>query len=113
MFALTAPDLHVPANELTCYKMLPIQAITCLQVEPMSLEWPVALPADSDQSSMKIPMTHIRQTLFQLSHIYVGGAMLFNHLKYNEVACTGTHVAIFLMTVFDVLPGILEVSLGL
>ena len=39
--------------------------------------------------------------------------MLFNHLKYNEVAWKGTHVAIFLMTVFDVLPGMLEVLLGL
>ena len=37
--------------DLTCYKTLPIKSVTCLQVEPMSLEWPVALNAGSDQSS--------------------------------------------------------------
>ena len=62
---------------------------------------------------MKIPMTNIQKTLFQLPLIYVGGATLFNHLKYNEVAWIGTYVSIFLMTAFDVSPGILEVLLGI
>ena len=92
--------------DLTCYKTLPTKSVTCLQVEPMSLEWPVAPSAGSD-------MTNIQKTLFQLSHIYVGGAMLFNHLKYNEVVWIGTRVSIFLMAVFVVLPGILEVLLDL
>ena len=38
--------------DLTCRKTLPTKAITCLQVGPMSLEWPIALPAESDQSSL-------------------------------------------------------------
>ena len=63
--------------------------------------------------SMKIPMTNIQKTLFQFSHIDVGGAMLFNHLKYNEVVWMGTRVSIFLMAVFDVLVGMQEVLLGL
>ena len=58
-------------------------------------------------------MTNIRNTFLQLRRIYVGGAVLFNHLKYNEVVWKGTHVSIFLMAVFDVLPGILEVLLDL
>ena len=65
------------------------------------------------QRLRKIPMTEILKILFQLSHIYVGGAMLFNHLKYNEVVWIRTRVSIFLMAVFDVLPGIPEVLLGL
>ena len=31
--------------DLTCYKTLPTKSVTCLQVEPMSLEWPAAPPA--------------------------------------------------------------------
>ena len=38
--------------DLTCYKTLPTKSVTCLQVEPMSLEWPVALPVESEQSSL-------------------------------------------------------------
>ena len=38
--------------DLTCYKTLPTKSVTCLQVGPMSLEWPVALPAGSDQSCL-------------------------------------------------------------
>ena len=37
--------------DVTCYKTLPTKAVTCLHVGPMSLEWPVALLAGSDQSS--------------------------------------------------------------
>ena len=40
--------------DLTCYKTLPTKAITCSQVGPVSLEWPVALPAESDQSSLSL-----------------------------------------------------------
>ena len=82
----------------------------------MSLEWTVALPAGSDQysssSSMTTPMTNIWVTLFQLSHIYAGGATHFNHLKYSKMVRIGTRVSIFLMAVSDVLPGTLGVSIG-
>ena len=37
--------------DLTCYKTLPIKYITCLQVGPMFLEWPVDPIARFDQSS--------------------------------------------------------------
>ena len=37
--------------DLTCYKTLPTKSMTCLQVAPMSLEWPVAVPAASDPYS--------------------------------------------------------------
>ena len=40
--------------DLTCYKTLPTKSATCLQVGPMSLEWLVALPAGSDQSSVSL-----------------------------------------------------------
>ena len=38
--------------------------------------------------------------------------MLFNHLKFNVVAWIGTH-SMFLMEVFDVVPGVLDVLLCL
>ena len=37
--------------DFTCYKTLLTKSITCLPVGTMSLEWPVALPAGSDQYS--------------------------------------------------------------
>ena len=58
-------------------------------------------------------MTNIQMALVLLLHIHVGGAMLFNHLKYNDLPWIGTHVSIFQMAVSDVLLGILEVLLGL
>ena len=61
---------------------------------------------------MKNHRMNIQETLSQLTHIYVGSAMLFNHLSYNVIVWIGTRVSIFLMAVTDVLPGILEVSLG-
>ena len=48
-------------------------------------------------------MRDILRILFQLFHIYVGGATLFKHLEYNEIVWIGTRVSIFLMAVFDVL----------
>ena len=55
----------------------------------MFLEWPTALLAGSDQSSPSFPMkiysTNTGETLSLLFHIYDGGAMLFNHLKYNNL----------------------------
>ena len=60
---------------------------------------------------VKIPMTNIPKTLFQLTHIYVGGGMLFNHLKYSMVLQVEIHVATSLTEVCDVLLGTLGVSL--
>ena len=53
---------------------------------------------------MEIPMTNIRKTLLQLTRISVGGSMLFDHLKCNEVVWIGTRLYVFLMAVFDVSP---------
>ena len=36
--------------DLTCYKTLPTKAITCLPIEVIFLEWPVALPSECEQS---------------------------------------------------------------
>ena len=42
---------HPKDIDFTCYKTLLTKSSTRLPVEPMSLEWPVALPAGSDQYS--------------------------------------------------------------
>ena len=103
--------------ELTCYKTLPTKSVTCLQVGPVSLVRPVALSAESDQSSLSPsdegPNDEHPDCALQLPHIHVGCGLLSNNLQYNEVAWIGTHVSIFPMTVFDALLGILEVLLGL
>ena len=61
---------------------------------------------------VKIPMTNIPKTLFQLPHIYVGGGMLFNHLKYSMVLQVGIHVATSPTEVCDVLLGTLGGLVG-
>ena len=61
----------------------------------------------------KIPMTDIWKMLVLLLHIFVGGAMLFNHLKNKEVVWIGTRLPIFLKAVFDVSLGIREGLLDL
>ena len=60
---------------------------------------------------VKIPMTNIPKTLFQFPHMYVGGGMLCNHLKYSMVLQVGIHVATSPTEVCDVLLGTLGVSL--
>ena len=55
----------------------------------------------------------IWKMFFMLVHIYVGGAMHFNHLKYNEVVWIGIQLFTFLKAVFDVSPGIQEGLLDL
>ena len=104
-------------TDTTCYKTLLTNSVTCLQVVPMSLVWRVAQPAGFGQSSLspshEDPNGKYRVTLFQPLRIYAGGATHFNHLKYNEVVWIGTRVSIFLMAVFCVLPGILDVLLDL
>ena len=51
---------------------------------------------------MRIPTTIILKVLFQVSRTPVGGAMLFNHLRYNKILQVGIHVATSLMAVRDV-----------
>ena len=38
--------------DMICYKTLPTKSVTCLQVGPMFLEWPVAPRGGFDQSSL-------------------------------------------------------------
>ena len=38
--------------DMVCYKIPPLGSITCSQVGPMSLEWPVAPTGGLDQSSL-------------------------------------------------------------
>ena len=93
--------------------LISIQFITCLQVGPMSLEWPVAPIARSDESSPSSSHENTHKALFQLSHTPVGGGMHFSHLRYNMILQIGIHVATSPMEVCDVFLGTLGVSLGL
>ena len=75
----------------------------------MSHEWPVAPIAGPDQSSCSSshedPNDEHPESAFLLFHIHVGGGMVFNDLKYNEVAWMGTHVSIFVLAVLHELLG--------
>ena len=57
--------------DLTCYKTLPTKPVTCLQVVFMSLEWPVALPAENLVNPALHPPMRIptRNILRALSHL--------------------------------------------
>ena len=92
--------------DLICSKTVPTKAVACLHVGPMSLAWPVALPLP-----VRIPMTNILKTLFQLSRTPVGSAMLFDHLRYSKILRVEIYVGTSLMKVFDVLLGTQGVSL--
>ena len=98
--------------EMVCYKTLPTKSITWSEVGPMSLKWPMAPFGSVDHSSLSSsgedPMMDTWNMLFLLLHIYAGGAMLFNHLKYNKFVRIGSCVPISLKVVFDVSPGIRE-----
>ena len=80
-----------PANDidLICYKTLPTKSVTCLQVGQCPLSGRRLYLQDPTNPALHLPMkiysTNNRETLSLLLHIYVGGAMLFNHLKYNKV----------------------------
>ena len=60
--------------DMTCYKTLPTKSLTCLQVGPMSLEWPVAPPGGFDQSSLSPSQEdpndgHLEDTLLAPPHL--------------------------------------------
>ena len=80
-----------PARDinLICYKTLPTKSVTCLQVGPLPLSGRRLYLQDPTNRALHLPMkiylTNNEETLSLLLHIYVGGAMLFNHLKYNKV----------------------------
>ena len=90
-------SIHIDA---VSYKILPAKPITCSQVGPTSLESPMI-------SSLYPNDGHMEDAIL-LFHIYVGGAMLFNHLKYSESSGIGTRVSVFLTAAFDALLGIRE-----
>ena len=69
--------------DLTCFKTFPITAVTCLQVGPMSLDWPVDPFARSDFSRLPLP-PEVPSGVFQPPLVPVGGRMLF---KYNRRYC--------------------------
>ena len=80
-----------PAKDinLICYKTLPTKSVTCLQVGPRPLSGRRLYLQDATNPALHFPMkmysTNTGETLSLLLHIYVGGAMVFNHLKYNKV----------------------------
>ena len=86
--------------DLTCFKTFPIKAATCLQVGPMSLDWPVDPFARFDipdlRSLLNFPTTIDNEALFQLPHTPAGGRMLFNHhRKYYSVLQVWMDMALF------------------
>ena len=108
---------NLPAKDIdqTCFKTFPIKATTCLQVGPMSLDWPVNPTARFDQSrpssSLEDPNDEQQRGALP-SHTPVGGRMLINHLKFYRVLQVEIHVATSLTEVCDVLLGTRRVSLG-
>ena len=49
----TVTQIQQPESiHMACYRILPIDSITCSQVAPMSLEWPMVEPGGFDQSSL-------------------------------------------------------------
>ena len=103
-----------PAKDigLICCKTLPTKSVTCLQVGPCPLSGRRLYLQDPTNPALhfptKIHLTNNKGTLSLLLHIYVGGAMLFKHLKCHKVVQIGTRLSIFLMVVSDVSPGIQE-----
>ena len=99
--------------DLTCSKASPIKATTCLQVGPMSLDWPLDRIARFDQSSPSSSPEdpNDEQQGGALPHVPVGNRMLFNHKsKYYRLLQVGIRVAISLTEVCDELLGTLGVS---
>ena len=80
-----------PAKDigLICCKTLPTKSVTCLQVGPFPLSGRRLYLQDPTNQALHFPMkiylTNNEETLSLLLSIYVGGAMLFNNLKYNKV----------------------------
>ena len=107
-----------PAKDinLTCFKTFPIKATTCLQVGPMSLDWPVDPFARFDQSrpssSPEESSDEQQQSALPAStrSRWRQGCSSTN-LKYNRVLQVGIRAAISLTEVCDVLLGTLGVSL--
>ena len=64
-----AGDQSAKDSDRTCSKMLLIKAITCLQVGPMSLDWPVDLSAGSDFSALppEVPSGEQQRVAFPAS----------------------------------------------
>ena len=91
--SLLVQDIQSAKNiDLTCIKTFPIKAATCLQVGPMSLDWPVDPFARFDHSRPslfpEVPNDDQQRgvAFFQLPHVPVGDRMLFkHHTKYYSV----------------------------
>ena len=103
--------------DMICSKMLPIKATTCLQVGPMSLDWPVDPFARFDFSrsslSPEVPDDPQRGDP-PTSHAPVEDSMLFKHnRRYHNVLQVGIDVALSFPKACDVLLGTPGVSLDL
>ena len=77
----------------------------------MSLEWPGAPLGGSGQSSLSPSQEGPNDGHQEDAVLAPGGAMFFNHLKYNEVVWIGTQVSKILKAVLDVSPGTQEEGL--
>ena len=96
----------------------PFGSMTCSQVGPMSLGWPLAPSGGLVQFNHSLSQDDAngerpQKKLTLLLHICVGDVMLFNHQKCSETDWPEIHVSIFRMAAFGALLGIREGFLDL
>ena len=103
--------------DLACFKTFPIKTATCLQEEPMSLDWPVDPIARFDQSrpssSPEDPIDEQQRGALPASTRSRWRQDTLQPPQVLQVLQVGMHVAIFLKEVCGVLLGTPEVSLDL
>ena len=90
--------------------------MTCSQVGPMSLGWPLAPSGGLVQvirCRKKMQTVNVLKMLTLLLHVSVGDVMLFNHEKCSETDWTKIHESMFRMAAFGALLGIREGSSAL
>ena len=85
-------------TDMTCSKMLPVKTATCLELGPMSLDWPVHPFGRSDfpdlSCLLKFPAANNNKVPFQLLNVLAGDRMLFTHNhRYYNVLQGGMDVA--------------------
>ena len=102
--------------DLTCFQTFPIKTATCLQVGPVSFDWPVDPFAKYDFQDLRLllmfPATNNNEAIFQLPNVPVGDRMLSKHYRrYYSILQDGMDVAPSFPKVCDVSPGTPGVSL--
>ena len=93
--------------DLTCSTTFMFRDATCLQVGPMSLDWPVNPFGRSDPSRSSLsPVANNNSVLYQLLYAPAGDRMLFKHnRRYYNVPQGGMDVAPSFPKACDVFAG--------